>query len=68
MKSIGVLHLKSGVLACVNSGGAHIKPLLKKWWGTMLSNYQKVVEHLPLGPNYGDTREMDFQQIFIHAH
>ena len=38
-----------------NSGGAHIKPLLKKWWGTMLSNHQKVVGHVPTGPTYGDT-------------
>ena len=40
-----------------DSGGAHIKSLLKKWWGTMLSNHQKVVGHVPPGPTYGDTPE-----------
>ena len=35
-----------------------IKPLLKKWWGTMLSNHQKVVEHVPPCPTYGDTPDV----------
>ena len=38
-----------------NRGGAHIKPFLKKWVGTMLSNQQKVVGHVSPGPTYGDT-------------
>ena len=33
-------------------GGAPIKPLLKKWWGTMLSNHKKVVGHVHPGPTY----------------
>ena len=30
--------------------GYIIKPLLKKWWGTILENYQKVVGQCPKAP------------------
>ena len=38
-----------------NSGGAPNNPHLKKWWSIMLSNHQKVVEHVPPGLTYSNT-------------
>jgi len=43
--------------------GHLIYPFLKKWWGTMLSNHQKVVGHVPLGPTYSNTPDRVCSQL-----
>ena len=62
---IEVRNIKEGCQKVLDSGGAPIKPLLKKLWGTMLSNHQKVVGHMPLDPTYVDTPVLNKLVLFI---